>query len=394
MITSSSGTTGGLVKGVVATNESVISQVYSVLYSDTPYKKGYRTLNHFPPTASTSLNSLFLVPLMMGVTVIIDPRVSENDFYRQLTELQPNVCINTGSMWEAFFNRIAKEMKQGKKFDFRYAQGWLIGEEGTTVENIRKWNDIMRECGANGIYGGYGLSETFSGISIDRVDAEPHYSKPVTSVGTIQAGMIAGVFDKQGRECPYHQRGELWVKTKAGMKGYYHKPQLTAKTLVDGWIHTGDMAEFDDDGFLYIYGRLNNAIVLEDGNELYLFDVENKIRENSYIHDVVVLPMPTGENNNNLVAHIVWERDVPEEDKKDDIEEMNRRLEEFLPKEVEVSGYAIHDVMLPYSPTTLKKDRNKMSKQLDRYVQIRNGTAVEICFVTKGDIYEMHYKKM
>ena len=119
LITSSSGTTaGGIVKGVVATNEAVIAQVYSTSFSDNRYALGDRTLNHFPPTAATSLNVLFFVPLFSGATVIIDPRVSENDFYNQLTRLKPNVCINTSSLWQTFYNRLNNEIKKGKSFDF------------------------------------------------------------------------------------------------------------------------------------------------------------------------------------------------------------------------------------------------------------------------------------
>ena len=342
VITSSSGTTGGLVKGVVATNESIISQMYSTTYSDIPYKKGYRTLNHFPPTASTSLNSLFLVALMNGATVIIDPRVSEKDFYNQLVKLKPNICINTSSMWEAFFNRITQEMQQGKKFNFEYAKGWMVGGEGTNIKSFEKWNNIMHNCGANGIYGGYGLSETFSGISIDRVDIEHNYSKPIASVGLIQAGMIAGVFDKDGNELSYNQRGELRVRAKSQMKGYYNKSELTNQILVDGWVKTGDIVEIDENGFLYVWGRANDSLKLSDGKELYLFDVENKIRENDFIHDVVVLPMPTEENDNNLVAHIVWEANVLESEKEDYIEKMNEKLDDFLPNEVEVSAYGLY----------------------------------------------------
>ncbi len=381
VITSSSGTTGGLVKGVIATNESVISQVYSTTYSDIPYKKGYRTLNHFPPTASTSLNSLFLVTLMNGATVIIDPRVSENDFYNQLVKLKPNICINTSSMWEAFFNRITQEMKRGKKFDFSYAKGWMVGGEGTNNKSFEQWNDIMNSCHASGIYGGYGLSEVFSGISIDRVDVKHNYSKPIATVGAIQAGMIAGVFDKNGNELSYNQRGELRVKAKSQMKGYYNKPELTEQSLVDGWVKTGDMVEIDDSGFLYVWGRLNGSIKLSDGKELYLFDIENKIRENNFIHDVVVLPMPTEENNNSLVAHIVWDNSVSENDKKYNMERMNKELERFLPSEVEVSAYYVHDLMLPYSPTTLKKDKNKMSKQTSGYIQVKDGKLHNVEFI-------------
>ena len=373
-ITSSSGTTiGGLVKGVVATNESVLAQANSLIYSDIPYKKGFRTLNHFPPAAATSLNSLFFVPLINGATVIIDPRTSANDFYHQMVDLKPNICINTSSLFELFFNRVLDEMKKGKKFDFSYAVGWMVGGEGTTVKKVEKWNQIMKECNSKAVYGGYGLSETFSGVSIDRIMVEPNFNKQIAGVGLVQAGMIAEVLDKNGNELSYNQRGELQLKTKSTMKGYYKKPELTTETVVDGWVKTGDLAEIDENGFLYIWGRMNNSIKLPDGKELYLFDVANKIQAHDFIDDAIVLSMPTEENENSLVAHIVWKKNVPSDKKKEYIELLNNELDEFLPNGIRLDAYGEHDVMLPYSPTTLKKDRNLMSKQTDGYVQVVDG---------------------
>ena len=385
VITSSSGTSDGVGKGVIATNESVISQVYSTTFSDTAYVKGFRTLNHFPPTASTSLNSLFLVGLYNGATIIIDPRVSTNDFYNQLVKGKPNACINTSSLWEVFFNRIVQEMSEGKKFNFEYAKAWLVGGEGTTVKNFEKWNDIMRECRAPGIYCGYGLSETFSGVCIGRNDVEPKTSKPIVSVGAIQAGMIASIFDENGNELIYNQRGELRVRANSQMKAYYNKPQLTDEAIVDGWIKTGDMAEIDEDGFLYVWGRLTNSIKLNSGIIIYLFDVENMLRQNSFIKDVMVLSMPIDKNPNNLVAHIVWDDNVSEDSKKEYIGIMNEQLSNFLPKDIDLSSYAEHDTMLPYSPTTLKKDKNRISKQTTGYFQLIDGKMYSVEYILSAN---------
>ena len=385
VITSSSGTSSGIGKGVIATNESIISQAYSVASSDVPYEKGYRTLNHFPPAAATSLSPLFFVPLLLGATVIVDPRVSIDDFYNQLIRLKPNICINTSSLWEAFFNRIKLEMEQGKKFDLEYAKGWMVGGEGTSVKIFEEWNNIMNKCGSSGIYGGYGLSENFSGISTDRVDVEPNYSKPIAGVGLIQAGMVAGIFDKDGRELSYNQRGELRVKSNSQMKEYYNKPELTSKAIVDGWICTGDMAEIDENGFLYIWGRFSNCIKSNNGINIYLFDIENMLRQNDFIKDVMVLSIPTNENVNNLVAHIVWNDNVLEDSKEQYIEIMNCQLRKYLPNDIELSAYAEHDVMLPYSPTTLKKDKSKMSQQTAGYYQLIDGKMYSIEYILNSN---------
>lgn len=385
IITSSSGTTGGAVKGTLATNESVLTQIFSTTYSDILYQPGFRTLNHFPPTAATSLNALFLVGLLNGATVIIDPRVSEKDFYNQLVNLKPNICINTGSLWSTFFNRIYNEMNKGKKFDFRYAKGWMVGGEGTSSRKLEQWDKIMSKCGGGRIIGGYGLSETFSGISYDRIDEKANYSRPIINSGLIQAGMTCGIYDKDGHELSYNQRGQLKVRSNAMMQGYYGKPELTAKTIQNGVVETGDLAEIDEKGFLYVWGRMTDSITLQNGEKLYLFDVANKIKDKDFIDDAIVIQMPTEENENNLIAHIVWSENTSEENKKTYLEELNTLLKDYLPTGITVSAYSEHDAMLPYSPTTLKKDKNKMSKQLTGYIQVIDGQVNDIEYVQNED---------
>jgi acyl-coenzyme A synthetase/AMP-(fatty) acid ligase len=133
-ITSSSGTTvGGVVKGVVATNESAIIQLYMAGASGCQYFPGERCLNHFPPTAATSLNIIFMLPLFRGMTIVIDPRVSEKDFYNQVTKYHASVICTTGSSWEAFFSRIAQNMEKGVKYDFSFAKAWAVGGEKEPV---------------------------------------------------------------------------------------------------------------------------------------------------------------------------------------------------------------------------------------------------------------------
>ena len=199
-ITSSSGTTvGGIVKGTVATNESTISQLYMGDISEIQYYPGDRCLCHFPPTASTALNMLFLVALYKGETVVLDPRVSEKDFYYQLTQLKPNMTISTGSAWEAFFNRVSKEMQEGKKFDFSYAKGWTVGGEGTDVSKIMKWDAILSKANATHmLYNGYGLSELFSAAAAELESKRYDFSKQIMSVGIPYAGINMGVFDENG----------------------------------------------------------------------------------------------------------------------------------------------------------------------------------------------------
>ena len=296
-------------------------------------------------------------------------------------QLKPNQALHTGSAWEAFFNRVDREMTQGKKFDFKHARGWSVGGEGTDVRKMNKWNGIMREAGAeHELLTGYGSSELFSVSTAEKPEAKSKSVKPIISVGIPYAGMTMGVFDEDGNELSYNQRGELRIKSKSAMKGYYNKPELTDKTIQDGWVCTGDLAEIDDDGFVFIWGRLKENIQLQNGEKIYLFDIANKLKENNFIDDAIVLNMPLEDDDNNLVVHIVWSDNVDENDKKEFIEKMNKDMKEYLPSELKVSAYAEHEGMLPYSPTTLKKDKNRMSKQTTDYIQVIDGELTKVEF--------------
>ena len=381
LISSSSGTTSGVIKGVVATNESIISQLYYQSFSEIPYIKGDTALNQLPFAVSTSLNSLFMYPLYVGMTVAIDPRVSNQAFYEQITKIKPNIALTTGCLWENLFDRVELEMKKGKKFDFSCAKGWAVGGEGTDVKKMEKWNDIMKRLHAtNPLFSGYGLSEVFAGVSVDNPNVKQDPSKQIISVGIPEAGMNVGVFDENGNELSYNQRGELWVKTQTGMKEYYNNPELTQKTIIDGWIHTGDLAELADNGLIYVWGRMNDTVNLKNG-KVYYFDIANKIKANSFIADAVVLSMPTDENDNNLVAHIVWDDNVCEDDKIEYLEILNHELREFLPSEITVSAYYIHEKKLPVSPTAFKTDKIKMANQTTGYVQVIDGKMNNVDFI-------------
>ena len=119
--------------------------------------------------------------------------------------------------------------------------------------------------------------------------------------------------------------------------------------------------------------------------ELYLFDVANKIKENEFIDDAIVLPMKTNEETVSLVAHIVWDGNPSIDEQKEHFEELNAHMKEYLPSSFEMTAYSVHDVMLPYSSTTLKKDKNRLSKQTEGYMQVIDGEMKEVEFIPTED---------
>ena len=126
------------------------------------------------------------------------------------------------------------------------------------------------------VYQGYGLSET----------------SPVVAVNTDKRNVLASV----GRPLRTFETkiipetGELWLRGPSVMKGYHNQPEMTAEVLdADGWLHTGDIAKIDEDGHIYITGRIKNMIVLQGGKKVFPEEVEAVLEKSEYIAELCVL---------------------------------------------------------------------------------------------------------
>ena len=100
------------------------------------------------------------------------------------------------------------------------------------------------------------------------------------------------------------ENGEILVRSTSVMKGYDNMPDETAKTLEGGFLHTGDKGYIDEDGYLYINGRVKNLIILSNGENISPEEIENKLALFPLIEEVIV----TGDGN-GLTARIYPDQD-------------------------------------------------------------------------------------
>ncbi|PYJ12330.1 MAG: AMP-dependent synthetase [Verrucomicrobia bacterium] len=115
------------------------------------------------------------------------------------------------------------------------------------------------------VFEGYGLTETAPVVSVNLPDPEPRKpgeqvqpSSRLGSVGRLAPGMAAEIREPEtDRKLSLHDTGMLWLRGANIFEGYLHDPKRTAEILRDGWLKTGDIGRFDEDGFLYIEGRLS-----------------------------------------------------------------------------------------------------------------------------------------
>ena len=146
--------------------------------------------------------------------------------------------------------------------------------------------DLQRYYYAIGIpmYQGYGLSEATPIIS-----ANAPAKHILGSSGCVVKPMDIKICDSDGKSLPYGEKGEIVIRGENVMAGYWKNPKATADTVVDGWLHTGDMGYMRDKDFLYVVGRFKSLLISADGEKYSPEGIEESMVENSKYIDQIVL---------------------------------------------------------------------------------------------------------
>jgi long-chain acyl-CoA synthetase len=149
---------------------------------------------------------------------------------------------------------------------------------------------------------GYGLSEATPVISCNKID----YHKLGTS-GLIVKGLDVTIRDKNDKILPIGEKGEIVVKGENVMAGYWKNPQATAKTVKDGWLHTGDLGCLDKDGFIDVFGRSKCLLIGSDGEKYSPEGIEESMTTlSTYINQIMLY----NNQNHYTVALIFPDREA------------------------------------------------------------------------------------
>ena len=174
-----------------------------------------------------------------------------------------------------------------KLSDYKLDQWRLmhIGAQPVPPSLIKKWKEYF----PNHKYDtNYGLSESIGPgcvhLGVDNIDK-------VGAIGKAGYGWEVKIVDSDGNTVKRGEVGELCVKGPGVMTCYYHDEKATAEVLKDGWLFTGDMAQEDEDGFIFLVDRKKDVII-SGGENLYPVQIEDFIRTHSGVHDVAVIGLP------------------------------------------------------------------------------------------------------
>ena len=151
---------------------------------------------------------------------------------------------------------------------------------------------------------GWGLTES-NAVGASFAGA-PYFSNP-TAAGLPHPISEIRILDDQQRELPVGEPGNIWIKVISHIDHYWNRPEATAEALQDGWLASGDIGYFDEDGFLYISDRAKD-MVIRAGENIYCAEIEHQALEHNAVLDAAAFGVPHEELGEELVLAVAPRR--------------------------------------------------------------------------------------
>ncbi len=213
-----------------------------------------------------------------GGTLVVMRAFDPAELLRLIEHWKVTVILLVPSIYLAL-----SQFPEFDRYDLSSVRSW--GSGGSTlppslVEDFAKKGLIIQQ--------GFGMTET--GPTVFMIDREHAVSK-AGSVGKPVLHTDVRIVDRDGNALGPNQVGELCIRGGNVTTGYWNQPEATAEALVDGWLHSGDAARYDEDGFYYIVDRWKDMFI-SGGENVYPAEVENVIYQHPAVAEVAVIGVP------------------------------------------------------------------------------------------------------
>jgi long-chain acyl-CoA synthetase len=237
-----------------------------------------------------------------GITSVINVSIYSGFTIELLTQFDPAKVIEIAQAEKqtilfavpTMYNRLIQVASQNppKRSSLKFC---ISGGSSLPVEFLNQFENLLNTK----IYEGYGLTEA-------PVCVENPYGKLTKpgSIGLPIPEFRARIIDHNGDELSSGEIGELLIKGPGVMKGYLNRPQDTDDAIRDGWLHTGDIARRDEDGYIYIVDRKKD-LVIRGGYNVYPREIEEVIYQIPQILEVAVIGVPHKDLGEELAAVVV-----------------------------------------------------------------------------------------
>lgn len=300
VITYTGGTTGGS-KGVALSNQSVIAMAQQYIWCGTALQPGQTWLEVIPLYVAFGVCASLQLPLMSGQTIIL--RIPLSETLAEICEkIKPHHIVFGPVQWE----QLADE---NREIDLSFLIEPTSGGEKLPLPVEEKINKYLTSHGSGyPLMNGYGMSEVGAAVSVCFNRAHR-----LGSVGIPLCKNIIAAFDTEtGDECRYGQEGEICICTPSMMIQYVNNPDETENVIRkhrDGsiWVHTGDIGYVDEDGFVFISGRIKRYFIFIENSEqkkIFSLDIEKVLLTHPAVENCAVVPVSDEKHSQVAMAYV------------------------------------------------------------------------------------------
>ncbi len=292
------GTTGGS-KGAVLSHRNILSNISQVSHflSYSKFEEGSEVVAVPLPFYHIYAMTISLVLFQKGShsVLIMNPR----DLKSVLNVFKNNkisIFLGINTLFSSLNNYPPFQKLDFSSLKFSLAGGMAINK---TVVDL--WYKITKKH----IYEGYGLTEASPVVTTNILSKKPVYG----SIGIPLPSTNVKLVDSQFQEVPLGKKGEICIKGPQIMQGYWKEPEQTKKILQDGWLKTGDVGVFNNEGYLFIVDRIKDMILVS-GFNVYPNEIEEVVLKNTKILEAAVIGVPHHKSGEAVKLFVVPKKGI------------------------------------------------------------------------------------
>jgi len=227
-----------------------------------------------------AMTSVMNFSIRIGAEIVMMPRFELEGALELIDKRKPTLMPGVPTMYTAMMNH-----PDIGKYDLSSIKGCISGGAPLPIE-VKQGFEKLSGCR---LVEGYGLTETSPVVACNPLEGESKEG----SIGMPVPGTRIVILDPEdpSREMPLGEPGEICVAGPQVMKGYWNRPEATEKTIINGFLHTGDIAYMDEDGYSFIIDRMKD-LILCGGFNVYPRVVEEAIYQHPAVEEVTVIGIP------------------------------------------------------------------------------------------------------
>ncbi|MDD5724515.1 MAG: AMP-binding protein [Syntrophales bacterium] len=299
------GGTTGLPKGAMVTHSNLFTACLTLNFTSARYQDDKLLL--FLSFCNSAGFGLVASHMIRGITIVLQNGFDPERFLKTIQDEKITLTLGAPPIfWK---------LLQYPDIDRYDTSSMRLVPYGTAPMSVPLLRQLLSKF-KWGFQNGYGATEVMANsISVlepadHLLDGSPEMEKRIESVGRESVDAIVRIFDDADQELPAGTVGEIVVRGPHVMKGYWRQPEVTAETLRNGWLHTGDMGYMDEGGYIFMVDRKKD-MVISGGFNVYPKELENLLKTHPSVLECAVIGVPHEKWGETPLAFVILRPGMP-----------------------------------------------------------------------------------